>query len=209
MAGAGQAARRRGETATITPSRPTPAQRKAIWTPPRAIIAPAMNTNMLEHDADMVVGEVNVRFLGPARFDDEIAITPTVERLGNSSITTRFVARRPKDDALVLDVKTGSGACGSTSSRAESSAMAAPTRPIRASRLSWRVSLCGWRKAKAAIRPATSSALVAARGSLDRLAVRLPAWICAEIAAGGALRREAVGKQQGPQSGVAALSRCD
>ena len=43
---------------------------------------------------DLVVAEANVSYRAPARFDDEIALAATVERLGTTSITTGFVGRR-------------------------------------------------------------------------------------------------------------------
>lgn len=46
--------------------------------------------DLLDHDADMVVGEVNVRFLGPARFDDELDCAAWLERVGETSIITRI-----------------------------------------------------------------------------------------------------------------------
>jgi acyl-CoA thioester hydrolase len=46
--------------------------------------------DLLLHDADMVVGEVNVRFLGPARFDDELLCEAWLERVGETSIITRI-----------------------------------------------------------------------------------------------------------------------
>ena len=52
---------------------------------------------------DLVVADAQVSYRAPARFDDEIAITPTVERLGTSSITTSFAAHRPKDDTLLVE----------------------------------------------------------------------------------------------------------
>lgn len=43
-----------------------------------------------EHGVDLVVGEANVRYFGPARFDDELDIDLTVEKLGTTSMTTRY-----------------------------------------------------------------------------------------------------------------------
>jgi acyl-CoA thioester hydrolase len=47
---------------------------------------------MLESGTDMVVAEVNVRFLGPAGFDDEIDFDVTLARLGNTAMATRIEA---------------------------------------------------------------------------------------------------------------------
>jgi acyl-CoA thioester hydrolase len=43
---------------------------------------------------DLVVAEVGVRFLTPARFDDELAITLDVERLGNTSMVSAIEIAR-------------------------------------------------------------------------------------------------------------------
>jgi acyl-CoA thioester hydrolase len=45
---------------------------------------------MLDAGVDMVVGEVNVRFLGPAGFDDELDFDVRVTRLGETALSTRF-----------------------------------------------------------------------------------------------------------------------
>ena len=48
--------------------------------------------DMLAAGTDMVVAEATVRFLGPARFDDEIDFEVTVTRLGNTALTSRIEA---------------------------------------------------------------------------------------------------------------------
>ena len=50
-----------------------------------------------EHGADLVVGEANVRFFSPARFDDELDIELSVEKLGTTSLTTRYDVMRDGD----------------------------------------------------------------------------------------------------------------
>jgi acyl-CoA thioester hydrolase len=42
------------------------------------------------HGVDFVVGESNVRYLAPARFDDLLQIAVTFDPLGASSLTSRF-----------------------------------------------------------------------------------------------------------------------
>lgn len=42
---------------------------------------------MTDRGLDMVVGEVNARFLGSARFDDLLDLTLTVARLGTTAMT--------------------------------------------------------------------------------------------------------------------------
>jgi acyl-CoA thioester hydrolase len=60
-------------------------------------------TAMLETGTDMVVAEVTVRYLGPARFDDELDIGATVTRLGTTAMTTRLTVERGVDAADVAE----------------------------------------------------------------------------------------------------------
>ena len=53
--------------------------------------------DMVEAGTDVVVAEVNVRFLGPAGFDDELEFEARLTRLGETSMSTR------------IDVSTGGG----------------------------------------------------------------------------------------------------
>lgn len=48
--------------------------------------------NMVDAGTDMVVAEVNVRFLGPARFDDELDLEAWLTRLGETAMSTRIDA---------------------------------------------------------------------------------------------------------------------
>jgi acyl-CoA thioester hydrolase len=41
-----------------------------------------------------VVAEANVRYLAPARFDDELGVHVRLEEPGNSSLISRFEVRR-------------------------------------------------------------------------------------------------------------------
>jgi acyl-CoA thioester hydrolase len=45
---------------------------------------------MLEPGFDIVVAEANLRFLGSARFDDDIAVEATVTNVGITSVTTVY-----------------------------------------------------------------------------------------------------------------------
>jgi acyl-CoA thioester hydrolase len=47
-----------------------------------------------EHEVDIVVGEANVRYFSPARFDDELDIDLSVEKLGATSLTTSYEVLR-------------------------------------------------------------------------------------------------------------------
>jgi acyl-CoA thioester hydrolase len=48
--------------------------------------------DMVDAGTDMVVAEVNVRFLGPARFDDDVDFEARLMRLGETSMSTRIDA---------------------------------------------------------------------------------------------------------------------
>jgi acyl-CoA thioester hydrolase len=58
-----------------------------LW---RAAIGPYQE--MVEAGTDMVVAEVNVRFLGSATFDDEIDFEARITRLGETAMSTRIDA---------------------------------------------------------------------------------------------------------------------
>lgn len=69
---------------------------------------------MAKHGVDLVVAEANVRYLAPARFDNELDIRTTVTKLGTTSIITLFEVF--KDDTqttegrlrhVVVDLETG------------------------------------------------------------------------------------------------------
>jgi acyl-CoA thioester hydrolase len=63
--------------------------------------------DLLDAGADMVVGEMNVRFLGPARFDDEIDFEARLTRVGETAISTRIDAStggQPVVEGLVRHV---------------------------------------------------------------------------------------------------------
>jgi acyl-CoA thioester hydrolase len=47
---------------------------------------------LVEQGVDMVVAEVGVRFLGPARFDDVIGFEARLTRLGETAMSTRIDA---------------------------------------------------------------------------------------------------------------------
>ena len=55
---------------------------------------------MLERGIDMVVAEASARFLGAARFDDEIELEVSITRLGTTACTTRHRVLRD-GEALV------------------------------------------------------------------------------------------------------------
>ena len=43
---------------------------------------------------DLVVAEANCRYLAPARFDDELDVALTIERIGTTAITERYDVMR-------------------------------------------------------------------------------------------------------------------
>jgi acyl-CoA thioester hydrolase len=49
---------------------------------------------MLDRGVDMVLAEATLRFLRPARFDDELELTVVVTHLGRTSFRTRHTAGR-------------------------------------------------------------------------------------------------------------------
>jgi acyl-CoA thioester hydrolase len=46
---------------------------------------------------DLVVAEANVRYLKPARFDDELDVQLTIEKIGSTSITECYDVLRDRD----------------------------------------------------------------------------------------------------------------
>ena len=57
---------------------------------------------MLDCGYDIVVGEVRMRFLGSARFDEEVVVEATVTHLGTTSVVTAHRFRRT-DGQLLMD----------------------------------------------------------------------------------------------------------
>ena len=55
---------------------------------------------LVESGSDVVLAETTLTFRGSARFDDELAVSAAVERLGTTSMVARFIARRD-GEALV------------------------------------------------------------------------------------------------------------
>ena len=72
---------------------------------------------MVEAGVDMVVAESTLRYLAPARFDDEIEIEATVTRLGRTGMTTAMRIARSAEtltEARVRHVFVHSGEGGKT-----------------------------------------------------------------------------------------------
>jgi acyl-CoA thioester hydrolase len=49
--------------------------------------------DMVEGGVDMVAAEASLRFVSPARFDDELELEVAVTRLGNTALSTRLRIR--------------------------------------------------------------------------------------------------------------------
>jgi len=60
---------------------------------------------MLDRGIDIVLAEAQVRFLAPARFDDELALSVAVTHLGETSILTRHEARCGPDVVVDGDLR--------------------------------------------------------------------------------------------------------
>jgi len=56
---------------------------------------------MLDRGVDVVVAEVRMRFLGSARFDEEITLEAVVTNLGTTSVTSRHRFRRATGEPLL------------------------------------------------------------------------------------------------------------
>ena len=51
-------------------------------------------SQVVETGTEFVVAEASLRYLGAARFDDELEVRVTLEPPGNSSLTSRYEVRR-------------------------------------------------------------------------------------------------------------------
>jgi acyl-CoA thioester hydrolase len=60
---------------------------------------------MLDRGVDIVVAEANLRFLGSARFDEEIVIEARVARLGDTSLGTEYRFLREPDLLLEASIR--------------------------------------------------------------------------------------------------------
>ncbi len=69
---------------------------------------------MAGQGVDLVVAEASVRYLKPAHFDDELTVAATIEKLGETSMSTRFDITRSDEDVAIghlrhvfVDLTTG------------------------------------------------------------------------------------------------------
>ena len=62
-------------------------------------------TAMLERGIDIVVAAANLRFLGSARFDEDVTIEATVTNLGTTSVSTAYRFLRDGDLLLEADLR--------------------------------------------------------------------------------------------------------
>jgi acyl-CoA thioester hydrolase len=59
---------------------------------------------MLDRGVDIVVGEVRMRFLGAAHFEEELVLEATITKMGTTSLTSAHRFRRA-DGELLLDAE--------------------------------------------------------------------------------------------------------
>ncbi len=59
--------------------------------------------DMTSAGVDMVVAEAGLRYRGSARFDDEVELTASLQRLGSTSMTTSLGVERVEDGALLAE----------------------------------------------------------------------------------------------------------
>jgi acyl-CoA thioester hydrolase len=60
-------------------------------------------SQMVEQGSDLVLAEVRVRYLAPARFDDELDLGAQIARLGTTALTTHMTVERAADGVLVAE----------------------------------------------------------------------------------------------------------
>ncbi len=60
---------------------------------------------MVADGIDMVVAEAQLRFLSPARFDDELDVEATVTRLGTTGMTTMLRMLRDADVLVEVQIR--------------------------------------------------------------------------------------------------------
>jgi acyl-CoA thioester hydrolase len=58
---------------------------------------------MIAKGTDAMVAEANIRYRGPARFDDELDLVAEVTRIGTTSTVTRLAAERVADGAVLAE----------------------------------------------------------------------------------------------------------
>lgn len=61
------------------------------------LVLPGGYAEMVRSGIDLLVGEANVRYLAPARFDDELEIEVRVVRLGTTGMTSELTIRRERE----------------------------------------------------------------------------------------------------------------
>ena len=72
---------------------------------------------MVGEGVDMVVAESTLRYIAPARFDDEIEVEATITRLGTTAMTTAMTVKRGAEaltEAELRHVFVQAGAGGKT-----------------------------------------------------------------------------------------------
>lgn len=66
---------------------------------------PGGYTAMVREGVDIVVAEARVRFLAPARFDDELEVQATVTRLGTTGMSSTYRMVRGEEPVTEVDLR--------------------------------------------------------------------------------------------------------
>ena len=64
---------------------------------------PAGYAGMIANGTDAMVAEANIRYLSPARFDDELDLLAAVTSIGATSTVTRLTAERVVDGVVLAE----------------------------------------------------------------------------------------------------------
>jgi acyl-CoA thioester hydrolase len=60
---------------------------------------------MADHGLDMVVAEANVRYRAPLRFDEQIELVSSIERLGETSLMCSIAIERDGEPAAEITIR--------------------------------------------------------------------------------------------------------
>ena len=60
---------------------------------------------MASNAVDVVVAEANLKFLAPARFDEEIDVSITVQRLGNTGMDVSSLISRDQTSLVTAELR--------------------------------------------------------------------------------------------------------
>lgn len=60
-------------------------------------------TVLADHGADLVVAEAGIRYRSSARFDEEIDLIASIQKLGTTSVVTALAIERAADGTLLVE----------------------------------------------------------------------------------------------------------